>query len=118
MGFQTSIKRFNRDVDKKSLRLFRSVALAASDKVTSRTPIDTGAARGAWMAGINKPVAESEGYLAVINRLKLGDTFFLTNKLPYIRRLEYGWSQQAPAGMVRITVAEFQGIVKSILIRG
>ncbi|WP_330210091.1 hypothetical protein [Pseudomonas sp. AM4(2022)] len=31
------------------------------------------------------------------------------NNLPYGPRLEYeGWSNQAPAGMVQITVTEFQ----------
>lgn len=35
----------------------------------------------------------------------------LCNNLPYAQRLEDGWSTQAPAGMVHITVIEFQGIV-------
>lgn len=37
---------------------------------------------------------------------------YLLNSLPYVRRIEYeGWSSQAKAGMVRITVAEFQTFV-------
>jgi len=37
---------------------------------------------------------------------------YIMNSLPYVRRIEYdGWSSQAPAGMVRITVAEFQTFV-------
>jgi hypothetical protein len=44
-----------------------------------------------------------------------GQTIYLQNNLPYGPRLEYeGWSDQAPAGMVRITVAEFQDIVKQV----
>lgn len=35
----------------------------------------------------------------------------LRNNLPYALRLEEGWSTQAPAGMVGITVREFQAIV-------
>ena len=42
---------------------------------------------------------------------KFGATIYLVNNLPYAVRLEYGWSKQAPAGMVRITAAEFQSIV-------
>jgi hypothetical protein len=34
--------------------------------------------------------------------------------LPYIRRLEDGYSQQAPAGMVTLTVQEFAAVVKAI----
>lgn len=40
-----------------------------------------------------------------------GRVHFLANNLPYAQRLEYGWSRQAPSGMVGVTVAEFQAIV-------
>lgn len=116
MTFLNDIRKFNKKAERTALMAFKQVALAASDKVTERTPVDTGKAKGSWMGGINSPARNSPGYLAVIGRLKLGDTFFLTNNQPYIRRLEYGWSMQAPAGMVRITVAEFQNIVKRIAI--
>ena len=43
--------------------------------------------------------------------LKAGGIFWITNNLPYIMRLEYGSSTQAPAGMARIAVAKFQAIV-------
>lgn len=36
---------------------------------------------------------------------------YFTNNVPYARRLEYGWSQQAPAGIVRVVVAELKGRV-------
>lgn len=37
---------------------------------------------------------------------------YLVNNLPYARRLEDGWSMQAPAGMVGLTAVEFQSICK------
>jgi hypothetical protein len=38
---------------------------------------------------------------------------YVMNSLPYVRTIEYeGHSSQAPAGMVRITVAEFQGFIE------
>lgn len=40
-----------------------------------------------------------------------GPTIFLTNNLPYAIPLEYGHSKQAPTGVVRVTVSEFQSIV-------
>jgi hypothetical protein len=44
---------------------------------------------------------------------KPGDTFYITNSLPYARKLEYeGHSKQVPpAGMVGQTLVEFDGIV-------
>ena len=43
--------------------------------------------------------------------LKAGGIYYITNNVPYIMRLEYGSSKQAPAGMARITVAKWQRIV-------
>lgn len=37
---------------------------------------------------------------------------YVMNSLPYVRPIEYdGHSGQAPAGMVRVTVADFQGFI-------
>lgn len=37
---------------------------------------------------------------------------YIVNSLPYVREIEYeGHSKQAPAGMLRITVSEFQNFV-------
>lgn len=40
-----------------------------------------------------------------------GRVYFYVNNLPYARRLEEGYSSQAPAGIVGLTVVEFQSIV-------
>tara|TARA_R110002167_G_scaffold45515_4_gene136734 strand:+ start:530 stop:988 length:459 start_codon:yes stop_codon:yes gene_type:complete len=60
-------------------------------------------------ASINKTKAASKA-------LEAGDTFYLTNNLPYIRRLEYeGWSTQAAAGMVRESILEAeQALISAI----
>jgi len=43
-----------------------------------------------------------------------GKVHWLVNSLPYAQRLEYGWSKrQAPAGMVGVTVVEYQSIVRN-----
>lgn len=79
--------------------------------------------RGNWLVTIGGP---SQGTIsrvdpsgsetiddgtATIRTLESGETIYIMNNLPYAQRLEYGWSKQAPAGMVRLTVAEFQAIV-------
>lgn len=40
-----------------------------------------------------------------------GQVHVLVNNLPYAIPLENGWSKQAPAGMVGLTVLEFEGLV-------
>lgn len=49
--------------------------------------------------------------MAGVASLTAGQTAYIVNNLPYAIPLEYGHSQQAPGGMVRITVARFQQIV-------
>jgi hypothetical protein len=41
----------------------------------------------------------------------IGNTFFFTNNVPYIRRLEYGYSEQAPQGMVRRNLQNFNRLL-------
>lgn len=81
------------------------------------TPVDTGRARNSWVATLGAPyrgqvrTTDKTGGRAIARAQKTaeaapGGVFYLTNNLPYIRRLEYdGWSKQAPRGMVRIAVA-------------
>ncbi len=78
-----------------------------------------GTARGNWQASINSPIMNEiarsdENGNATIAATKnaidqaFGNVYYLTNNVPYIRRLEYeGWSTQAPSGMLRVTVARF-----------
>jgi hypothetical protein len=79
-----------------------------------------GRLRGNWQFGIGSAPggtfdAPDPGGAASIARLsagiegaKIGDTLYMTNNLPYAMSIEYGHSRQAPAGMVRITVEEWQ----------
>ena len=53
---------------------------------------------------------------SVISSAKAGDVIYLVNNLPYAKRIEEGWSRQAPIGVVGLTVLEFQKIVdKAVL---
>jgi hypothetical protein len=80
------------------------------------TPVDTGRARGNWQCTIGAPfVGESEtGSDEQIQGAiphRAGSVVYLTNNLPYIQRLEYGYSSKSPNGMVRINVARFEGLL-------
>lgn len=60
-----------------------------------------------------KTIADGEQKLV---SFQVGPSIFITNTLAYGPRLEYeGWSSQAPAGMVRISVAEFETVVARAL---
>lgn len=46
-----------------------------------------------------------------------GSVFYITNSLPYAIALEDGHSKQAPAGIVALTVLDWQGIVSSAVLK-
>ena len=79
------------------------------------TPVDTGWARNNWVASIGSPNSNIlEGYdksgdlamqrASLISLSAPGKVWYLTNNVAYIQKLEYGYSQQAPSGMVRLSI--------------
>ncbi len=116
----------------------RKIAFDVFSRVIMRTPVDTGRARGNWQLGfdimptgtvektdpgsVNQAGQGSSATKQDVQNLVLTASFtqriYLVNNLPYIGVLEYGredgrpGSRQAPNGMVRVTVSEFQDIVE------
>lgn len=99
-------------------------------RIIRRSPVDKGLFMGNWQASIGAPAT---GVLArfdkrgnstvsamrsVIRSVEMGRVTYLINNLPYARRLEYGWSKQAPDGMVRRTLAEYDIIVANATKQG
>lgn len=90
----------------------------AATLIIVRTPEKTGQAKSNWNMAIDAPdltTRSTEGLggaaaiaraRATISQFKLGQKVYFTNSLAYIRGLELGRSDQAPAGMVTITLAE------------
>ena len=100
--------------------MLRLSCSAISNKTVARTPVDEGDLRASWTPNNGDPIARNvssgdtrNDIAAVINTLKLGDTYSFANGQPYARRIEYeGHSKnQAPNGMRDISVAEWSSIV-------
>jgi len=120
MSFTLDIRKFADNATGDIEKVIRGTSLAMFSSVILRTPVDTGRLRGNWQTSLNKPtdgtLADTDaGGLSSISKakaalisMKAGDTAHMTNNLPYALKIEEGGSDQAPAGMVRITVQEFQ----------
>ncbi|MGY6271008.1 HK97 gp10 family phage protein [Achromobacter denitrificans] len=101
----------------------RQATVLLAQGVILKSPVDTGRFRANWQfsaSGIQRAtsVAVDRGGQVTLNRLVAeiqrtgaGGVTYLSNSLPYAVRLENGWSKQAPQGMVRLTVQEFQHYV-------
>jgi len=113
MSFNEIVHRVNSNVD----REVRALTLGIFGSVIKMTPVDTGRAKGNWQCTIGQPASGTTSRLGEAGALnevlatvpvEAGKQVFLTNNLPYIQRLEYdAWSSQAPAGMVRASIARF-----------
>lgn len=125
--FALDISRFVKKANGNIDVVVRKITFEVFSRVIRKTPVDTGRARGNWIASADRPVlvaldgAKSEQQAladagAVALKQPAGGVVFLANNLPYIQRLENGWSDQAPSGMVGTTLSEFPGIV-SVTVR-
>lgn len=122
-SFELQLKEFENMTTEKSELLFKKVCFDLSNSIIMDTAVDKGTARGNWQPDINSiqndvlEIEDKSGNATVAkvasqtNNLKLGQYFTLTNNLPYILRLEYGWSKKSPQGMLGINVMRFQNFV-------
>lgn len=123
MSFALDVSKFVEKAKKNPEKVMRQVSIKLFSAIIKASPVDTGRFRMNWMASGGTPATgttdatDKSGNIATGNAtsfvLKAADwrEFTLTNNLPYAQRLEYGWSQQAPQGMVRTNVSRFQQLI-------
>jgi hypothetical protein len=139
MSFSGDIKKFNEKTEKAATNIFRGTALSLFGRIVYRTPVGNtslwktkyppkgyvgGRLRGGWQAQLNSSPSSIKDKIdsggsgtvsdasSVSGRAKLGDSIFFVNNLPYAKAIEDGHSKnQAPAGMVKVTILEFKRIV-------
>lgn len=99
------------DAIKKALtEKHRTIMFDLDLAVVQATPRKIGRAKGNWIASINRPhrgttrQLERTNNTPAINDIKRPCVSYLSNNLPYIERLNEGWSDQAPAGYVEKAV--------------
>lgn len=137
MSFGKDMERITNDIKKRNDLFVRSVLIRLGRSLVLKSPVGNPTlwkspppkgyvggrfranwqmAAGAMPDGVIDSIDPSGG--ATIGKLTsgaatvaIGGTIFLTNNLPYAKRIEYGHSTQSPAGVVGLTVAEFSSIV-------
>ena len=105
----------------------QEVVIELGNSLIRMSPVDTGRFRGNWQFSIGTPASGSldandpsgnQTSARIVGDsilFKAGETAYIVNNLPYAIPLEYGHSDQAPGGMVRITLARFQAIVEEAI---
>lgn len=129
MGFAADVEKFAMKVGSNSDKVLREVALQMGTSVVVRSPVDTGRFRMNWNFSVDvvdtskdleSPPTKDIGFAmsklqAAVSGFSSGHVLNVVNNLDYAIPLEFGSSEQAPAGMVRITVSDFQKHVKKAL---
>ena len=135
VDFAGDLRKWAKKTEQGLDHVIKTALVELSTEIIKRTPVGDptfwktrppvgyigGAARGNWFASIGQPVMTyqksnidktGQETVAAATREALkapGKVYYLTNNLPYIRRIEYeAWAYAAPAGMVRVSVADFQ----------
>lgn len=135
-SFALDLSAFTAKAPKKVKQVVDKVTIDLLTKIVLRTPVGNptlwkrpppkgyvgGRLRGNWNTGIGSinttfHPRSKDGRgpkfraLAALSARDPSMDIYLTNSLPYAYRVENGYSTQAPAGMVRVTVTEFQGFI-------
>ena len=110
----------------KADKIIRATIIQMTNNIVRMSPVKEGRFVNNWFSSIGeastkttkrkstgqKGSARMAEASRTANKLEVGNVFHFTNNLPYAIPLEYGHSGQAPAGMVRVTVAQFKHIVE------
>lgn len=141
MSFSSELANFAAKTIRRNNAIVRKIVLDMGTQLVLRTPVGNpriwqnpngapsgyagGAARANWQYS-NGQIADSvlnlidaNGSLT-IKKIEAGlksspasSVHWISNNLPYIKRLEEGYSTQAPQGMLRLTVIDFKDTVES-----
>ena len=125
--FGFAVSRFASQTKEKEKLVIRKIAIGVYKGLILNTPVDEGTARGNWQASITTPKEgvldrkDKSGSQAIAAMVQSVSHWvpvderpaYLTNNLPYIQRLNEGWSKQAPAHFVEQVVSDYLGIVEA-----
>ena len=136
MSFVLDLSKWSDKVKTNMDAIVRKVVIDVGSRVVEKSPVGDGLMwkskpppgyvggrfRANWQYGFNEraigdlPDIDPSGG-ASTQRITMGalqspsiGVHFLSNNLPYAKRLEEGWSTQAPQGMVTLTAIEFSNV--------
>lgn len=136
--FAADISKFVAKANGNVDRVVRKVILDIGSKIVLRSPVGDGNLwqsppppgyvggrfRANWQYGYGQKPSDElaaidpsgrssiNAILGGVSASKVEGTHYLVNNLPYAKRLEDGWSTQAPTGMVGLTALEFEQTVR------
>jgi len=124
MSFSVDVSEWIEKATEAPETIVRGTAIKLFSGIIKSSPVDEGTFRSNWFVSGESPSTQANenasgaeaGILARtesdVNALIDWEAITLTNNLPYARRLEFGYSDQAPQGMVRVNAIRFNELIK------
>jgi len=133
--FARRIRERGRQVEEGVNEIVKKTAIVADREVVLSTPVDTGRARSNWLLSLGGPsTSEIEAYAqgkggssgtananaamaqaqAAVQARRPEQDVYISNNVPYIGRLNDGWSAQAPAGFVQAAVQRAAAAIRNM----
>lgn len=108
--------KFKAENEKLFIDTLRKTAFYFHSELMIYTPKDTGFASQHWSIA-RKKNENIEMTIETLQGLKIGENIYLFNNVPYIKKLNEGWSLQRPKGFLHL--AENRAIVflRSLLVK-
>lgn len=130
MGLASDLERIARKRSEDLEKVARASLARVTNQIIQKTPVDRGILKNSWQSALgSKPSSKFENdpdpsgsfaiqwSMQVSYSLNAGDTMYFVNNLPYASAIEYGHSMQAPAGMLRATLTQWQSIVREEVVK-
>jgi len=128
LAFGDQVSAWVAKTEKRMEAVMRASVQELVSRCQARIPVDTGFARASIQASLSDmpqvipgsrgqpggSYAPTNAVPVVIAQMKLGDTIHIGWTASYVIYLEYGHSQQAPSGFVRVSALEWPQIVSEI----
>ena len=133
--FQADLDAFAQLLDITVANVVRRIAFELYTKITRGWPVDTGYSRANWRLAVGEPdltvlppppsgsAGQGEIYAppdpdpAALVGIDGKEPVFITNNVDYAIYLEEGSSQQAPSGVVQVSVDQVEGQIADIIAR-
>lgn len=139
LDLAASLEKKAKAIDVAASQLAADTALTIVADLAYKTPVDTSQALSNWLVTLDAPSTEKvkphypgEGgstqrasaaetinqARSILANKKPGQKIYITNNLPYIRRLNEGHSKQAPAGFVERSILIGRKARKNFKLKG
>lgn len=126
-AFSADVSRLTGQIKQKADLALRKIAIDTTERVRLKSPVDTGQLRASWTSQLGAMPNTFNGNDSDNAQLSMGGTLYIATNKVYAPLLEYGlypqpgagkttngFSNQAPQGMVRISIQETVAWLNSV----